>query len=121
MYFYIFFIDSIRKHINLQFSRKPHDIPSVTVSQWCGKEPCPLTPALCVVGPHSLQSDPALPLHGGRLPQEEPVQADGGPGRAGRHRHRGREHPHPAGQGHRHGDHLQRNNRSVQQLFRIGY
>lgn len=50
------------------------------------------------------QSHPALTIRGHRLPEEEPVQADGGTGRSSRHRHCGREHPHPSGQGEKYGE-----------------
>lgn len=50
------------------------------------------------------QSHSALTVRGHRLPEEEPVQADGGTGRSSRDRHCGREHPHPSGQGEKHGD-----------------
>lgn len=50
------------------------------------------------------QSDPALTVRGHGLPEEEPVQADGGTGRSSGDRHCGREHPHPAGQGQENGD-----------------
>ena len=96
------FIDSISEHIILQFSRS-HVKPLSRTASPVGRVRSS-DAGLCVLVP--TQSDPALSLRGGRLPQEEPVQADGGPRWAGRHRHRGGEHPHSTGQGHCPGDYL---------------
>lgn len=50
------------------------------------------------------QSDPALAIRGHGLPEEEPVQADGGTSRPSGDRLGGREHPDPAGEGQEHGN-----------------
>ena len=61
------------------------------------EDKCHLFVGLTPMSP--IQGDPAVATRGRGLPEEESVQADGGPGWSGRDRHRGGEHPRPAGQG----------------------